>query len=262
MTDFMSVKDKVVIITGSADGMGKTIAKLYCENGMKVIVADLNEEKGRKTVDEIISAGGAAKFFPVDVSKDEDVKAMVDFALEAYGRLDGIINNAGIGTDNKPFHEYTPQEYDSAMAVDQKSVFLGMRYGIEAILNSKSTSGFVINISSLAGITGNSSLGIYSAAKHAVVGMSKCAALDYAKQNITVNCICPGTILTSIWRDAPEEIIQHFANMFSPSGRLGMPEEIAYLALFLASDMARYITGAAIPVDGGSSAGKVTAKEI
>ena len=262
MTDFISVKGKTVIITGSADGMGKTIAKLYSENGMKVIIADINKEKGENTVQEIIAAGGEAKFFPVDVSKEEEVKALVDFAIDAYGHLDGIVNNAGIGIDNKPFHEYSAQEYDSAMAVDQKSVFLGMRYGIEAILKSESPKGFVINIPSLAGITGNSSLGIYSAAKHAVVGMTKCAALDYAKQNITVNCICPGTILTSIWRDAPEDMIQSFANIFSPSGRLGMPEEIAYLALFLASDMARYITGAIIPVDGGSSAGKVTSRAI
>ncbi|PFN97889.1 3-oxoacyl-ACP reductase [Bacillus sp. AFS076308] len=258
MTDFSSVKDKVAIVTGAADGLGKAIALCYGENGMKVVVADLNQEKGAKVVDEIKAKGGEASFFKTDVSKEEEVKALVDFAVYTYGCLDGIVNNAGIAAENRPTHEFSLNEYDYLTEVDLKGVFLGMKFGIEAILRSKSPSGFVINIASMAGLEGNNAMGIYTAAKHGVIGFTKSAALDYAKHNITVNSICPGTFRTSVWGDTPEETIQQYANIFSPNGRLGDPTEVGYLALFLASDLSRYISGVALPIDAGSGAGKTT----
>lgn len=258
MTDFSSVKDKVAIVTGAADGLGKAIALCYGENGMKVVVADLNEEKGTKVADEIKANGGEASFLKTDVSKEEEVKALVDFAVNTYGRLDGIVSNAGIAAENRPTHEFSLNEYDYLTAVDLRGVFMGMKFGIEAILKSKSSSGFVINIASMAGLEGNSAMGIYTAAKHGVVGFTKSAALDYAKHNITVNAICPGTFRTSVWGDTPKEIVQQYANIFSPNGRLGDPKEVGYLALFLASDLSRYISGVAIPIDAGSGAGKIT----
>jgi NAD(P)-dependent dehydrogenase (short-subunit alcohol dehydrogenase family) len=133
-----------------------------------------------------------------------------------------------------------------------------MKFGVEAILKSKSSSGFIINIASLAGLLGNSSMGLYTSAKHGVVGLTKSAALDYAPYNITVNAICPGTFRTSIWGQAPEEQVQEYAKLLSPNGRLGDPKEIGHLALFLASNLARYISGSAISIDAGSSAGKLT----
>ncbi len=258
MTDFTSVQNKVAIVTGASDGLGKAIAMCYAENGMKVVVSDINAEKGYRVIEEIKSTGGEASFFQTDVSKEEDVKGMVDFAIETYGRLDGIVNNAGISAESRPTHEYSTSEFDKLTSIDLKGVFLGMKFGIEAILKSKASGGFVINVASLAGLLGNSSMAIYTSAKHGVVGLTKSAALDYAPYNITVNAICPGTIKTSIWGNAPEEVIQQYAKLLSPNGRLGDPKEVAHLALFLASDLARYISGSAITVDAGSSAGKLT----
>lgn len=258
MTDFTSVKDKVAIVTGAADGLGKAIAQIYADNGMKIIVSDIAADKGTEAVEEIRANGGVAAFYKADVSNEDDVRSLVEFAVRTYGRLDGIVNNAGIAADNRPAHEYSLEEFERLMSIDLKGVFLGMKYGVEAILRSKSTGGFIINIASLAGIIGNSSMAIYSSAKHGVVGLTRSAALDYAPHQITVNAICPGTFRTSIWGQAPEETVREYAKIFSPNGRLGDPLEVGYLALFLASDLARYISGSAIPIDAGSSAGKIT----
>ncbi|MFS0724300.1 SDR family NAD(P)-dependent oxidoreductase [Paenibacillus sp. 1P07SE] len=258
MTDFSSVKGKIAIITGAADGLGKAIAQCYADNGMKVVVSDIDTKKGTQFVNEIRSAGGEASFIQADVSNEEDAKQLVADTVEAYGRLDGFVNNAGIAAGNRPVHEYATAEFDRLMAIDLRGVFLGMKYAVEAILKTKSPGGFIVNIASLAGILGNSSMGLYVSAKHGVVGLTKSAALDYAPHNITVNAICPGTFRTSIWGDTPEEVVSEYAKLFSPSGRLGDPREIGHLALFLASDLARYISGSAISIDAGSSAGKIT----
>ena len=178
--------------------------------------------------------------------------------LKTYGRLDGIVNNAGISAESRPTHEYSISEFDKLTSIDLKGVFLGMKYGIEAILKSKASAGFVINVASLAGLLGNSSMAIYTSAKHGVVGLTKSAALDYAPYNITVNAICPGTIKTSIWRNAPEEVIQQYAKLLSPNGRLGDPKRGCKFSTIFSLDLARYISGSAITIDAGSSAGKLT----
>lgn len=258
MSDFSSVKDKVVIVTGAADGLGEAIAQCYAENGMKVVVSDIDVVRGNLAVEQIMAKGSVASFVKADVSNEQDIKGMIEYAVHTYGRLDGLVNNAGIAVPNRPLHEYSADEFDRVTAVDLKGVFLGMKYGIEAILKTKSCGGFIINIASLAGLLGNSSMGLYTSSKHGVVGMTKSAALDYAPYNITVNAICPGTFRTSIWGQAPEEVVQEFSTLISPNGKLGDPREVGHLALFLASDLARYISGAAISIDAGASAGKIT----
>ncbi|MBD8036151.1 SDR family oxidoreductase [Solibacillus sp. A46] len=256
MTNFTSVKEKVVIVTGAADGLGKAIAETYAANGMLVVLSDVNEQLGQKVVENISESGGEAVFYKANVANEEEIIALVQFAVENYGELDGIVNNAGIAAPNKVLHELSLAEFEAVQNVNFKGVFLGMKYGIEAILKSKSTGGFVINIASLAGLQANSGMSLYTASKHAVVGLTKNAALDYAAHNITVNAICPGTFRTAIWNDAPEEVITSLAKQLSPNGRLGDPTEIANLALFLASDLSRFTNGSIISMDAGASAGK------
>lgn len=252
--NFDSVKGKVAIVTGASSGIGKAIAMCYAEHGIKVVCANRNPQKGEETVNTITKAGGNAVFFQADVSKAEDVKALVDFTIDRYGRLDGIVNNAGIGLGGTPLHEYSLEEYDNIMSLNLKSVFTAMKYGTEAILKSKSEGGFIINISSIAGLMPQSGQGLYTSTKFGVIGMTKSASMEYAPYNITVNAICPGYTVTPIFGDAPDAAMNYFRSA-CPAGRMGEPEECAYLALFLASDMARYISGAAIPVDGALSAG-------
>lgn len=255
MTSFESVKGKVAIVTGAADGLGKAIATVFGQNGVHVIVSDINEELGQQVVEDIKAQNGSAHFFKANVANEDDVKNLVAFAIEKFGKLDGIVNNAGISAPNKVLHELTIEDFDRVQSINFKGVFIGMKYGIEAILKSKAHAGFVINIASLAGIKANSGMSLYTASKHAVVGLTKNAALDYAAHNITINAICPGTFRTAIWNGAPEEVIQDLAKKLSPNGRLGDPTEIAHLALFLASDLARFTNGSIISMDAGASAG-------
>lgn len=252
--DFSGVSEKVVIVTGAASGIGESIARIYGAHGMKVVCADKNSEQGQMAAEEICAAGGDALFIQMDCSDVKQVKSLVDETVEHYGRLDGMVCNAGIGQGGSPLHEYEIEDYDRIFALNSKGIFAGMKYGSEAIFASHSEGGFLINIASVAGIMPQRGQALYTATKHGVVGMTKAAALDYAAYGITVNAICPGYTKTSIFGNTPEQALSYFAKD-CPAGRLGKPEECAYLALFLASDMARYITGAAIPVDGALSAG-------
>ena len=256
MTDFRSVNGKVAIVTGAGSGMGKAIAKTFAANGMKVVIADFNEQTGRAVADAIAADGGEAAFVKTDVSKEESVKAMVEFAVEKYGKLDGIVNNAGMGTPETPTHKVSMADYDQVIGIDQTGVFLGIKYGAEAILKAKPEHGFIINTASTGGLTGNEGMILYTAAKHAVVGMTRTAALDYARRGITVNAICPGPVKTEIWGQAPQAYIDNYAKKI-PIHRLMEPQEIANLALFLASDLAANITGQTIVADGGCLAGSI-----
>lgn len=252
--DFQSVEGKVVVVTGASRGIGEAIARLYGASGMKVVCAARSKEQGQAVADEICSKGGDAIFIQTDCSDALQVKALIDGAVAHYGCLDGVVSNAGIGQGGSPLHEYETEDYDKIFDLNSKGVFAGMKYGAEAILRSHSKGGFLINVASIAGLMPQRGQALYTATKFGVVGMTRVAALDYAKYGITVNAICPGYTKTSIFGDAPEQAMEFFAND-CPAGRMGNPEECAYLALFLASDLARYITGAAIPVDGALSAG-------
>lgn len=252
--DFSSVKGKVAIVTGASRGIGEAIAKVFGEHGVKVVCAARSQAQGQAVADEICAKGGDAIFVQTDCSDPEAIKRLIDAAVAHYGRLDGVVSNAGIGMGDTPLHEYGLDEYEKIFDLNSKGVFAGMKYGAEAIFRTHSQGGFLINVASIAGLMPQRGQALYTATKFGVVGMTRAAALDYAKYGITVNAICPGYTKTSIFGDAPEQAMDFFASD-CPAGRMGDPRECAYLALFLASDMARYITGAAIPVDGALSAG-------
>ncbi len=252
--DFSSVQGKVAIVTGASRGIGEAIARVFGAHGMKVVCAARSKEQGQTVADDIRAKGGEAIFVQTDCSDPAAIKRLVDAAADHYGCLDGVVSNAGIGMGGTPLHEYEIEDYDKIFALNSKGVFAGMKYGAEAIFRTHSKGGFLINVASIAGLTPQRGQALYTATKFGVVGMTRVAALDYAKYGITVNAICPGYTKTSIFGDAPEQAMEFFASD-CPAGRMGDPKECAYLALFLASDMARYITGAAIPVDGALSAG-------
>lgn len=252
--DFSSVQGKVVVVTGASRGIGASIAKVFGAHGMKVVCAARSKEQGQAVADEICTNGGDALFAAADCTDPEAIRGLMDTAIAHYGRLDGVVSNAGIGMGGTPLHEYDISDYDRIFSLNSKAVFAGMKYGAEAILKSHSQGGFLINIASIAGLMPQMGQALYTATKFGVVGMTRAAAMDYAQYGITVNAICPGYTKTSIFRDAPEQAMAFFAQD-CPAGRMGEPEECAALALFLASDLSRYITGAAIPVDGALSAG-------
>ncbi len=252
--DFSSVKGKVAIVTGASRGIGEAIARCYAEHGMKVVCAARSEKQGQAVAEDIVAKGGDAIFVQTDCSDPEAIKVLIDKAVEHYGHLDGVVSNAGIGMGGNPLHEYEMDEFDKIFDLNEKGVFAGMKYGVEAILKSGSKNGFLINVASIAGLMPQRGQALYTATKFGVVGMTKAAALDYAAHSITVNAICPGYTKTSIFGEAPQAAMDFFAKD-CPAGRMGDPMECAWLALFLASDMARYITGAAIPVDGALAAG-------
>lgn len=252
--DFSSVNGKVAIVTGASRGIGKAIAECFGAHGMKVVCAARSVEQGQAVADSICKNGGDAIFVQTDCSSAAAINALVEATVEHYGKLDGIVSNAGIGMGGTPLHEYEVTDYEKIFALNSEGVFAGMKYGAEAILKSHSSGGFLINVASVAGLVPQKGQALYSATKFGVVGMTRAAALDYAAYGITVNAICPGYTRTTIFGDAPAAAMDFFA-ADCPAKRMGDPEDCAALALFLASDMARYITGAAIPVDGALSAG-------
>ena len=234
MINFESVKGKVAVVTGATAGIGEAIARVFADNGMKVVLAARREEKGKAIAEDICKAGGQAVFCKADVSKEEDVKKVMQCALDTYGKLNVLVNNAGAS-----------------------SVFMGIKYGVKAMLSSGSKDCAIINISSAEGIKPTANFSPYSGAKRAVISLTQTASMDYARHDITVNCICPGATDTEIYSTiSPEQ--RELTQSMIPNGRFARPEEMAYPALFLASDLARYITGAVLPVDGAMSAGNYT----
>ncbi len=242
---------KVAIVTGAASGIGRATALLFADEGAKVVVADWHEDDGRRVADEIAGRGGAATFVRVDVSKPEDVEAMVRAAVDTYGRLDVLFNNAGMEGEQAPTAECTLENWDRVIAVNLKGVFLGMKYGIAAML--RSGGGSIINNASVAGIVGFASIPAYCASKGGVIQLTKTAALEYAKQGVRVNAICPGVIWTPMVERfvGGSEQTRGALEALEPVGRFGRPEEVARLALFLAGDDSTFCTGAPFVVDGG-----------
>ena len=257
MNSFESVKGKVAVVTGATAGIGKAIAEVFAENGMKAILSARREELGEKIAEDIRAKGGDAVFFKADVSKEEDVKKLMQYAEDTYGKLNVVINNAGASTLLHPIHEYEVDEFCRITNIDYVGVFMGMKYAAQTMLETGSEGCSIINISSAEGIYPTASFAPYSGAKRAVLSLTQTAALDYARHDITVNCICPGATDTDIYSTiSPEQ--RELTQSMIPNGRFARPEEMAYTALFLASDLARYITGAIIPVAGGMGVGNYT----
>ncbi|MFT4048070.1 MAG: SDR family oxidoreductase, partial [Solimonas sp.] len=239
---------KVAVITGAGSGMGREMALLFAREGAKVVCADRSGAQ-EKTAAQI---GAAAIAVQADVARSADVQDMIRAAERHFGRLDVLVNNAGFGGAMKPLHEQAEDDYDTIQAVNLKGVFLGMKYGIVSML--KSGGGSIVSTASAAGLVGMRHHSIYGAAKAGVIQLTKAAALDYAQQKIRVNAICPGMTWTGLVKASAEHPVPP-ADAKPPFGvpmdRWGLASELANAALFLASDEASYITGVALPVDGG-----------
>jgi NAD(P)-dependent dehydrogenase (short-subunit alcohol dehydrogenase family) len=247
---------KVAIITGSASGMGRAGAIMFAAEGAAVVVSDLNVEGGEATVRDCKERGGRAVFQRANVSEQAEVKALVARALKEYGRLDTMWNNAGIGGAVGPLEEITVEDWDRSQGVLLRGVFLGIKHSVPEM--RKVGGGSIISTSSIAGIRGYVGLHAYCAAKAGVVNLTRSAALELAKDKIRVNCICPGGINTPILhRNQPgmKEAVEDFLATMQPIPRAGHPEDIAAMALFLASDESTFVTGQAMIVDGGVTSG-------
>ena len=246
--------DKVAIITGASAGIGKATAIAFAQNGAKVVVADINQQDGEAVVNEITQAGGTAMFVPCDVTNDQQVMSLVDATLEAYGKLDIAFNNAGIEIEQSKLADGEESVFDKIMDVNVKGVWRCMKYQIPAML--KNGSGSIVNTASVAGLGAAPKMAIYSASKHAVIGLTKSAAVEYGKKGIRVNAVCPAVIDTEMFRRAAESDPRkaEFVAGMHPVGRIGRVEEIAEAVMYLCSSNSGFTTGIALPVDGGHTA--------
>ncbi|MFC8733824.1 SDR family NAD(P)-dependent oxidoreductase [Luteimicrobium sp. NPDC057192] len=249
-TTFPVLDEKVVIVTGAAMGMGEATARLFAEAGARVVVADFNEEKGRAVAESI---GEAARFVKVDISKADQVEAMVAQTVEAFGRLDGAVNNAALTPDDKLASEFDEDYWDRLMAVDLKGTALSMKYELRQLL-AQGDGGSIVNISSVSGFRPQPENIAYVAAKHGVVGMTKVAAMENGPHGIRVNSVAPGAIDTPMLRGALEQFgfdPAEYAPQLSLLNRFGQPREIAQASLWLVSDLSSYVTGTTLHVDAG-----------
>ncbi|NEU78081.1 SDR family oxidoreductase [Nostoc sp. UIC 10630] len=247
----MMLKDKVALVTGGTSGIGRATAIAYAQQQAKVVVVGRRIDEGEETVRLIKEAGGEAIFVQADVTKEADVKAMVDKTVDVFGRLDIAFNNAGTVGENPSLIEQTEAEYDRIMNINVKGVWLSMKYEIAQML--KQGSGAIVNTSSGAGVVALPGVPLYTASKHAVVGLTKAAALQYAKAGIRINAVAPGSIETDMFEAATggQDEVKAYITGLHPIGRIGTPLEVANAVLFLSSDMASFITGETLMVDGG-----------
>ena len=251
----MKLKDKVAVITGGASGMGQATALRFLNDGARVVVADYNEQSGKDTLAFAAKGGHAEKirFIRTDVAKEADVEAMIDCAVSNFGRLDIVFNNAGVGGAIGPVWDIEEEEWDYTFDVLVKGVFFGIKHGARA-MRKQGQGGVIINTASTAGLSGGSGPLVYSAAKAAVINLTKAAAVQLAPDRIRVNAICPGGILTGLTNQGNPEAAVKVLEKMQPWPEYGKGEHIAGAALFLASDDAGFVTGDALVVDGGLTA--------
>src|ERR1700689_5039036 len=250
------LKGKVAVITGAASGIGRATAIKFAGEGAAVVIADLNVEGGEAAVRDCKENAGRAVFQKTDVSAEAEIKALVARAITEFGRLDIIYNNAGIGGAVGPLEQISVEDWDKSQAVLLRGVFLGMKHAAPEL--RKAGGGSIISTASVAGIRGFNGLHAYCAAKAGVVNLTRSAAMEFAKDKIRVNCICPGGINTPILhRNQPgvKEAMEQFMAKAQPIPRAGHPEDIAGMALYLASDDSEFVTGQAMVVDGGLTVG-------
>lgn len=244
-----------VLVTGAAAGIGRSVALAFAAEGARLLLSDVDEPGGRETAEMIEAKGGEGRFVRADIAVPDDVDALVKAAVDAYGRLDCACNNAGIEGAIAPLAEQDLADYDRVMVVNARGTFLCLKAEIAAML--RTGGGAIVNIASVAGLVGFPGLSPYVASKHAINGLTKNAALEYGAHNIRINAICPGGIDTRMLDSVAEQASggaqssQEMLGPLHPIGRIGKPEEVANLAVWLCSPRASFLTGASIPVDGG-----------
>ncbi|MBK8028985.1 MAG: SDR family oxidoreductase [Chloroflexi bacterium] len=245
--------EKVILVTGGASGIGRETALALAREGARVVVSDVNAALGAETAELIQAAGGGAIFVPCDVSKAEQVRALISATDETYGHLDGAFNNAGVGGVMATTADQDETAWDQVININLKGVWLCMKYELPLLLRS---GGAIVNTASVAGLVGFPYASAYDASKHGVIGLTKTAALEYAAQNIRVNAICPGFTDTPMVRDMVQ-VAPHMQRRVTgnPMRRLGTVQEIAETVVWLLSHKASFITGQAIAIDGGLTAG-------
>jgi NAD(P)-dependent dehydrogenase (short-subunit alcohol dehydrogenase family) len=242
-------KNKVAIVTGAASGIGAAVARALAADGAKVVLADLDLGGAEKVVATIVASGGTAMAINTNVADAIEVEAMVETAMRSYGGLHLAVNNAGIGGPSAPTGEYPLEGWHKVIDSNLHSVFYGLRYQIPAIIASGG--GAIVNMASILGSVGFANAGAYVAAKHGVVGVTKVAAMEYAKHGVRINSIGPGFIDTPLLSKNLDEAALGYIRGLHPAGRLGTSEEVAALTCFLLSDQASFITGSYHLVDGG-----------
>jgi len=243
--------DKVALVTGAGSGIGRAVALAFGRSGASVSVADIDAVAGTETVRLLQEEGGRASFQPCDVSSGEDVRALVDGCVEQFGRLDFACNVAGIHNPlPEKLSEADEQQWDRIIAVNLKGVFLCMKHEVRHM--SAQGSGVIVNMASLSGLLAEPGCYAYVASKHGIVGLTKTAAHDYADTGVRINAVCPAAIDTPGLQRSPEEMRQRLRES-TPVGRIGTPDEVAATVMWLCSDLAGFVTGAAIVMDGGVS---------
>lgn len=249
----MRLAGKVAVITGGASGIGFAAVMKFSAQGAKVVVADFNAQTGSAAVKAATQQGYDVSFIKTDVANEQDIEAMCEHALATYGRLDILFNNAGVGGAIGPLTETSVEDWDYTFDVLAKGVFLGIKHGAK-IMRRQGTGGSIINTASIAGLSGDGGPLVYSAAKAAVINLTKSSAVELAPDYIRVNAICPGFIATPLNDGGNPEATQHSYSKSQPWPDYGRAEDIAGAALFLASDDAAFVTGESIVVDGGATA--------
>ena len=250
------LEKKVAVITGAASGIGRATAIRFAGEGAAVVIADLNREGGEAAVRDCKENGGSAVFQLADVSSEEDIKGAVARAVKEFGRLDVIYNNAGLGGAVGPLEKTSAENWDRSFSILLRAVFLGIKHAVPEM--RKTGGGSIVSTASIAGIRGAAGLHAYCAAKAGVISLTRSAAIELAKDKIRVNCICPGLIATPLtYNRLPggEQTATQLFAAFQPWPRAGRPEDIAAMALFLASDDSEFVSGQAMVVDGAVTSG-------
>ncbi len=242
-----AVEGKIALITGAGSGIGKETALLYAREGARVVVSDINEKDGKAVADQIINAGGEAIFVKADTANPEDHKALIDQTIAKFGKLDIAVNNAGIGGPLAVTGEYPIDGWQRVIDINLSGVFYGLRYQLPAM----KAGGSIVNIASILGNVATANSPAYVASKHGVVGLTKAAALEYAKAGIRINAVGPGYIKTPLVENALDADTLKALVGLHPIGRLGEAPEVAELILWLGSDKASFVTGGYYAVDGG-----------
>jgi NAD(P)-dependent dehydrogenase (short-subunit alcohol dehydrogenase family) len=247
---------KVAIVTGGSSGMGRATAYAFAARGSKVVVADIDVKGGEATVSRIKESGGEAIFVRTDVSKSEEVRALVNKTVETFGRLDFGFNNAGVNRGiGVPTADYKEEDWDIVQSINLKGIWLCMKYEIRQMLKQGGKAA-IVNTASISGLSPHPADPAYVSSKFGCVGLTKTAALEYAKTGIRINCVCPGPVKTALF-DRVEKAIPGAAEAAKdlvPMGRVGQPEEVAEAVVWLCSDAASFVTALAMSIDGGQAA--------